>query len=360
MKEETMSICGMVCRPCETAVAAGLLSLPGVASAKPDYVHARVDLVYDESICTREEVEARLASIGYPPGRPVSGAVYDLITLACVMALFFALQMLPHAPLAEEGTAAAGLFVLGLGTGVHCIAMCGGLMLTQTMRASLPLDAAASGRSTRSEGNGGEAGKAVFNGRGAWSEIRAAFARSVTYNAARFASCAAVGALLGGLGAVFAYPIWLKGLLLTAAGMFVMLFGLSLSGFIRPPKGLRALKPCSSDAPEAKSSPAAPPSRSRGSCSGNPFGTIIVGGLNGFMPCGALIAVWLVAASSGSAVSGAASMMAFCAGTLPLMIAFGGAAHLIPARHMKYALHGSAVVATALGLSLALAGLRLF
>lgn len=364
MKVETLSICGMVCRPCEAAVTSGLLSLPGIVSVKPDYLHAHIDLAYDESICTREEIEERLAEIGYPPGRPVSGALYDLITLACVIALFFALQLLPHAPLANRGMTAAGLFILGLGTSVHCLAMCGGLMLTQTMCTALPFeqngDRTGGSLPDRSKSDG-IARRAFFGKGGSWDGIKGAFARSTAYNGARFLSCTLTGAILGGLGTIFVYPIWLKGALLTAAGAFVVLFGLSLSGIISPIGKIFPLKtffPTASETTSARSRSGGPPFQASGKR--KPLGAIVVGALNGFMPCGALVAAWLVAASSGSALSGAVSMMVFCAGTLPLMIAFGGAAHLIPSNYMKYALHGSAIIATALGLSLALAGLRMF
>ena len=45
-----------------------------------------------------------------------------------------------------------------------------------------------------------------------------------------------------------------------------------------------------------------------------------VGFLNGFMPCGPLQAMWIVALASGSPVSGTLSMLFFSLGTLPLML----------------------------------------
>jgi plastocyanin domain-containing protein len=54
-------------------------------------------------------------------------------------------------------------------------------------------------------------------------------------------------------------------------------------------------------------------------------GPLVVGILNGFMPCGPLQAMQLYALSTGSPLRGGISMFLFCAGTIPLMFALGAA-----------------------------------
>ena len=55
----------------------------------------------------------------------------------------------------------------------------------------------------------------------------------------------------------------------------------------------------------------------------------IVGLLNGFMPCGPLQAMWIVAFASASPVTGALSMLMFSLGTVPLMLGLGSVVSLL-------------------------------
>jgi hypothetical protein len=59
---------------------------------------------------------------------------------------------------------------------------------------------------------------------------------------------------------------------------------------------------------------------------------VAFGLLTGLMPCAPLMAAQLNAAASGSARDGALAMLAFGLGTAPLMLAFGTASSLVPAR----------------------------
>ena len=84
-----------------------------------------------------------------------------------------------------------------------------------------------------------------------------------------------------------------------------------------------------------------------------------VGLLTGLMPCGALSSMWIFAASSGSWASGAASMLAFGAGTYVFMLLFGLLGTFLPKRYNKYLLKGSTILIVALGLILMTKGIRL-
>lgn len=74
---------------------------------------------------------------------------------------------------------------------------------------------------------------------------------------------------------------------------------------------------------------------------------------------GAMYAAWLCAMSSGSAGSGAAVMLAFALGTVPLLLAFAMLGALIPRAWTKYLRKLGAVLVTAMGLKMLLGGLLL-
>jgi len=184
----------------------------------------------------------------------------------------------------------AAALAAGLAGSAHCAAMCGGI-------------AAAVG--------------ATFP-RGPGRALGAALA----FNGARLASYGLVGALLaaalGGLAPAAPLPLVAQGArvlaaLVLAALALRLLTGRDLLGAerlgqafwtrLRPAFGRAARLP-------ATLRPAA------------------LGLLWGFMPCGLVYSVLLVAAASGSARSGAATMLAFGAGTLPALLGLtlGGAA----------------------------------
>jgi sulfite exporter TauE/SafE len=177
----------------------------------------------------------------------------------------------------------------GLAGSAHCAAMCGGI-------------ATAVGASLR---------------RGAGLPIGAALA----FNGARLVGYALLGALLAALVGGVAAPAGLPAValaarilaaLVLAALALRLLTGRDLLGAERIGQAFWArLRPLLGRA--ARLTPALRPAA--------------LGLLWGFMPCGLVYSVLLVAAASGSALAGAATMLAFGAGTLPALLGLtlGGA-----------------------------------
>ncbi|MDO8846805.1 MAG: sulfite exporter TauE/SafE family protein [Coriobacteriia bacterium] len=196
-------------------------------------------------------------------------------------------------------------FALGLATSVHCLSMCGPMVVTYVVQCS--------------DDTG-------------W---RGKLAPNLVYQGAKIFSYAAVGTLLGAIGSAFdvdAIRPWVMAL----AGVFMIILGLGMTGRFpwalrltpRPPKALvnallRLRRKATADAEQGESTLAVPAA----------FGL-----LTGLMPCAPLQAAQLVAASSGSALTGGLTMLAFGLGTAPLMLAFGTASSMIP-KTWKQRLH---------------------
>ena len=125
---------GMICPQCEDEIAHRLLHTRGVISCEASYRRSQVTAVYDPDIISPDEIARILADTGYPIGRGSSGARSDAIALAAVICLYFmipAVTGLVKVPAAESGAGFGALFIIGVLTGVHCIGMCGGIMLSQ-------------------------------------------------------------------------------------------------------------------------------------------------------------------------------------------------------------------------------------
>lgn len=191
----------------------------------------------------------------------------------------------------------AAALAAGFAGSAHCAVMCGGI-------------AAAVGATLR---------------RGGGLPLGAALA----FNAARLLSYAVVGAalalLLGGLLAPAALPALAQGARIAAALVLAALGLRLLTG--RDVLGAERLG-------QAFWARLRPAFRRVGRLPA-PLRPAMLGLLWGFMPCGLVYSVLLVAAASADAVTGAGTMLAFGAGTLPAMLGFtlGGASLAERLRH---------------------------
>jgi len=161
---------------------------------------------------------------------------------------------------------------------------------------------------------------------------------ALLYNGGRVLSYTVIGGIVGALGAAFSFSPTVKGIIAGLAGLFMVVLGLKMLGILKSlpkvstllPKGLR-------EATAAFASGF----RKRG-----PFA---VGVLNGLMPCGPLQTMQLYALGTGSAITGALSMLIFSAGTVPLMLLFGMTATLLPRKFVPIMVKASAVLVMFLG-----------
>jgi len=189
------------------------------------------------------------------------------------------------------------MFALGLATSLHCIGMCGPMVVTYAIK----------GEET-----------------GPWYRK---LIPNAAYQIAKITSYVLVGFALGAIGAAFNLN-GIRPWIMFAAGAFMIILGLGMTGKVpwaarltpRPPKFLitalsNLRRKAKDDASEGESTLATP---------------ISFGLLTGLMPCAPLQGAQIAAAATGSALTGGVAMLAFGLGTVPLMLLFGTTASLIP------------------------------
>jgi len=130
------------------------------------------------------------------------------------------------------------------------------------------------------------------------------------YNGGRLVSYTAVGVMVGALGSVITLSGRFRGAVQLVAGVFMVIMGINMLGLFPSLRRL-SLRTLVRRIPRILD----------GKTGGR--GPLVIGFLNGFMPCGPLQAMQLYALSTGSPARGGISMFMFCVGTIPLMFALG-------------------------------------
>ena len=319
-KTERIRIGGMTCISCQNKIDNKLRQTAGVEHATVSYSEGTAEVTFNADVISLDEITAIIKKLDYDVplhNQPLSNKHRIIGILIIVVALFVLLQrfgmtqLFNAFPLAEAGMGYGMLFVIGLVTSVHCVAMCGGINISQCV--------------PQSNGNGGRK--------------HAALRPSFLYNLGRVISYTFIGAIVGALGSVISFSGMFKGAVQLLAGVYMVIMGLNMLGVF---PWLRRLKP---------RMPRIFARRIHSEKAGckSPF---YVGLLNGLMPCGPLQAMQLFALSTGNPVQGALSMLLFSLGTVPLMFGLGALGSILRKRFTRKVMTAGAVLVVVLGLSM--------
>ncbi len=325
----TVHVEGMSCAACELRIEKGLSQLAGVESVNASYGTGSVDIIFDDQQIDLSSIENKLDKLHYPiiSSVPKTSAKKQWIQVGVVLlilaASYFILQntigfdFFNSFQLADESTSLSVLFIIGLLTSVHCIAMCGGINISQNAKANV--------------GTSRSKFKSLYP--------------SLLYNGGRVVSYTIIGGIVGAIGAVLTPTLQFQGTITLVAAALMVLMGLNLVG------AFPALR---------KLNPRMPKFFARKVIAGKVGkGPFIVGLLNGLMPCGPLQAMQIYALTTGSFLTGALSMFLFSAGTVPLMFALGALSTLLSTKFTNVMMKVSAILVILLGVIMMNRGLLL-
>jgi sulfite exporter TauE/SafE/copper chaperone CopZ/plastocyanin domain-containing protein len=330
----------MTCVNCENIIERELSPVAGIDQVKASYSAGTVTITFDESIIGLEEIEKILEKADYftmkeepalklEKEKQTSGKTgsvtastgkTDYTDIIAVLIIMFAVYMIANRfgllnifnafPVAKEGMGYGMLFIIGVLTSVHCVAMCGGICLSQCVPKNHPEDYKPSRFETMKP--------------------------SLLYNLGRVISYTVIGGIVGAIGSVVSFSGAMKGFVQLAAGVFMVIMGLNMLNIF---PGLRKFNPRMPKifakkiyAKRLSSSP------------------LYIGILNGLMPCGPLQAMQLYALSTGSPVKGAIAMFLFSVGTFPLMFLFGALSSFMNKKFSGKLMKASAVLVVVLGM----------
>ena len=332
--EKTLEIEGMTCASCELRLENGLKKIKGVSGVKASLAQAKLYVTFDPDGISLPDIMGTIEKIGYKAfeNTDITGPKTDqgaktagrtVIQFTGVAVVLLALHIIitntvgyNFIPAIDQSMGYGILFIVGLLTSVHCIAMCGGINLSQCMSY-----------------------KHFDDGR--YSRLKPSF----LYNAGRVVSYTVIGGIVGALGSVLSFSGMARGLVSILAGVFMVIMGLNMLNLF---PWLKRLNPRMPKLFGNKIYGA------RGSC-----GPFYIGLLNGLMPCGPLQAMQLYALGTGSFFAGAASMFIFSAGTVPLLFGFGALSSVMSKKFTGTLMKVSAVLVMVLGMIMLGRGLGL-
>lgn len=310
-KRVTFRITGMYCNSCSERIKQNVRKL-GTEELEISYERGTLTcLTYEPN-----EIIEVISKMGYgaeiidelPPRKQeykgVIVAILFLLGAYLIIKNTIGFNLIPNL---DEQVSYSILFLLGIVTSLHCLSMCGGIVLSQSIAFKNPVKA------------------------------------TILYNGGRVVAYTLLGGMIGGFGSIISFSPQMKGYITIFAGGFMILLGLSMLepfGFLK--KYLKLPRIFSTS--KLKQSSRTP---------------LLIGLATGLMPCGPLQTMQLYALGTGSVFKGALSMLIFSLGTVPLMMGFGTISGYISSGLNKKLLKVSAMLVMALGLIIINRGLIL-
>lgn len=324
--KKVFRIKGMSCPSCELKIENALSKVDGVKKAKVSLTESTATVEYDPGKVTPDQLAGVIQKLGYEIDLNAQEeskrfTINQFLGIGIVIfAIYFIIKStigFNFIPQVDQSFGYGMLFVVGLLTSLHCIAMCGGINLSQCV--NQPTDVKVS--------------------------KLASFKPSLFYNTGRVISYTVVGGIAGALGSVVTFSGTAKGIVSIGAGVFMVIIGIKMLDLF---PWLR------------KFNISAPKFLGRKiSNNRSKLGSFYVGLLNGLMPCGPLQTMQIFALGTGSLVVGATSMFFFSLGTVPLMFGFGAISSFLSSKFNHRMLKVSAVLVIVLGLTMVSRGLSL-
>lgn len=355
---------GMTCNGCEVKIERKLKQIIGIISVNADYSNNLVTVIFDNSQINLREIQKAIIKLDYAivgstqiqdskdvtqshsdigfrtknvkeknltKNASSKSEIFNITDFLLIVASIYAISMIlkrfrvfeifNNFPEASQGASYTILFLIGVMTSVHCIAMCGGINLSQCVNSNI---------------NGSVNKMAMMK-------------PSFLYNSGRVVSYTIIGGIVGALGSVMSFSPFMKGMIAFVAGMFMILMGLNMLNIFPWLKkfSLRMPKIFINKLDTGKNN-----------------SSFYVGLLNGFMPCGPLQSMQLFALSTGNPIKGALSMFFFSMGTFLLMFLLGALSSLLTKKFTSKMMSISSVLVIFMGIfmfnnGIGLAGLSL-
>lgn len=311
---------GLTCTSCESRIQNKLIKMEGVQEIEVSYVTSVLEIVFESEKISLDQIMKAIEELDYVVKKDITDTKGETQKNANNQLIVFGILILGayliikntigfnFIPDINPNMGYGILFVVGLFSSLHCIAMCGGINLSLCVSSQYD-----------KEDNH------------KLSKLKPSF----MYNAGRVISYTIIGGIVGVLGSVFSLSNTGSAVIAIVAGAFMIIMGLNMLNVF---PWLRQINP---HMPKVFAKKIHSGKKNKG-----PF---VVGLLNGLMPCGPLQAMQLYAIGTGSFIAGALSMFMFSLGTVPLLFIFGALGTMMSSKFSKNLIKASAMLVIILG-----------
>lgn len=323
-------ITGMHCSQCPSIIKKNLERLPGIIKISISYKTNTATITFHRDQISWNQITSCIKSLGYHATENKMESTQQtknfLKTIAFILLLTIFLKksqilnyLVPRT-LAQNNMSFGMLFLIGLATSLHCVAMCGGINLFQCLPSS----------------------KQTTNKK---MDI---FSATLFYNIGRVLSYSTIGGFLGLIGMIFgkeinpSVSVFFHGTIKIIAGLIMILMGLRILDLM--PNFCKKI----SFIPKFQ--------LFKNQKKHRPF---FVGLLNGFMPCGPLQSMQIVAIATCHPLYGALSMFFFSLGTLPFMLGFGSMISVLGHKFTSKMMHAGSILIIVMGIAMLTQGTNL-
>lgn len=328
MKTDKFIAKGTTCESCSKIIIKQTKKVEGVKEATFSYEKESGEITYDETKTNIDEILFKIEEKGYEclildeepeikktkknkittNQRNTNIVGWSVGIIGTIVLIYFLSTIIEgiKLPQISAGMSYGLILIVGLLTGFHCVAMCGGFVISYCAK------------------DAKEGRKSYF------SHFQYGFGKTISYTI--------IGALFGLLGSFIAFTPKIRGIAGLLAGLFLILFGLKMLNIFPKLRRLGIHTPKGVGKFVAKNQK-------------NTKSPLIIGLLNGLMiACGPLQAIYIMAAGTGSAIEGAKILFLFGLGTLPILLSFGFITSIISRKATTKLLKASAFVVILLGL----------
>lgn len=308
MIKTILTVEGMTCASCKEKLESSISRIKDVQHVEAIVSKNKLIIHHDNQLVL-DLVKNEIDSTGYQVattkanGILRTGSIYFLLIILAYFILRyenrFSFDFIPNI---RQAMGYSTLFLIGILTSLHCVAMCGGINISQCS-------------------------KHVTG-----SKLKP----SLLYNTGRLVSYTLIGAIIGGIGTIINLTSQSKGYLTLLVSVIMIMMSLKMLKLlhinlpkIKTKKSFITIETTLSDK--------------------SPF---FVGLANGFMPCGPLQSMQLYALGTGSIIIGGLSMFYFSLGTFPLMFGLGFASTFLNNKFSKKILALSGILVFILAVSM--------
>jgi uncharacterized protein len=305
-------VSGMQCIGCEKIIEGILNQIDGIQHVKVSYPDSTLTVSYDDKRNSLATIQKACIAKGYSikPNTKESQiykvALSGLVLLGIVVLIMLSriLGRQINIPEISSQTGNVMIFVIGLLTGLHCIGMCGSFIIGYTAKDT-------------------EYGRSIYRSH-------------ILYGVGKTMSYAMFGAIFGYVGSLLRITLFISGVSICIAGVFLIIYGLNILNLFPIFKALRMKSPVALECSI----------RDRNH-SRSPF---FLGFFSGFIiGCGPLQAMYVMAAGMGEPFQGAKLLTLFGLGTLPALLGFGLLTRVLSNKMTRRFLQASGIILIIMG-----------